>query len=89
MAPMTRIVTLFGKSLEVPEHANYILFDVLPDLGDAREFGVAGQIRIVERQLREIHHDPEDLGKDILRIPEQVARSVGRFADHPQRRKRP
>jgi hypothetical protein len=78
MVRMIRIVTLFGKSLRVPQHANYLLFDVLPDLGDAREFGLAGQVRLIDRQVKEIHHDPEALGKDILRVPEQVARSLGR-----------
>jgi hypothetical protein len=85
---MYRIVTLFGKVLDpVRGGSPYVVLDVLPDLGDAREFGIAGQVRLVNRQISEIHYDPGANGKDIVRLPEQVARSLGKQQPPPKRRR--
>lgn len=76
----TRIVTLFGKLLRSRQSGVTIL-DVDGALGHAREFGLAGQIRLLDRQVLEAHYDPgaadgSNQGKDIVRIPEHVARSL-------------
>lgn len=88
MVRMFRVVTLFGKVLEPEKWLPFYVIDVLPDLGDAKEFGLAGQVRIHRRQLAgEPHLDPGSNGKDIVRVPEHVARSVGKPSTSERKRK--
>lgn len=80
---MYRIVTLFGKVIEPEKWLPFYVLDVLPDLGDAKEFALAGQVKIHRRQVYEFHSDPGTNGKDIVRLREHIARSLGKPPDAP------
>jgi hypothetical protein len=58
-----------------------IVLDVQPTMGDAAEFKIAGQVRVLERQCIEFNHG----GKyyDVITLPEQVAKNLGKDPDEP------
>ena len=66
---MRRSITLFGKILD-SSHSGYIVLDVEPLLGDAAEFGLAGQITVLERQCIEAKCTAD---RDLIRIPAHIA----------------
>lgn len=75
-----RTITLFGKILD-SQHTGRTVLDVEPQLGDAAEFGLAGQISLLDRQIID---SVVTSGRDVLRIPEHVASDIG----HRPRRKK-
>lgn len=76
---MNRSITLFGKMLD-SSHSGHVVLDVEPHLGDAAEFGLAGQISVLKRQCIETTCTAD---RDLIRIPEHVAESL-----RPQPKKR-
>lgn len=83
---MRRVVTLFGNILRSNVPSTFV-FDVAPELGDAKEFGLAGQIALARRQCLEIIETPDLHGKDIVRIPEHIA-ALKAEASGPREKKR-
>lgn len=75
-----RQITLFGKILQ-SSHTGRTVLDVEPNLGDAKEFNLAGQISILDRQITDCTRTS---GHDLVRIPEQIATDLSR---KPRRRK--
>lgn len=86
---MRRIVTLFGTLLpEQDEYPrNWIVLDVDPDLGDAKEFGLFGQIAFLPRQCIEYHEAQMAGERSIVRIPEHIAQLKSELAGNVRQRK--
>lgn len=78
-----RRVTLVGKVLDSQEPGILIL-DVQPSMGDAPEFRIAGQVRVLERQCVEFNHGGT---YDVITLPEHIAASLGKPPDRPKRRR--
>ncbi len=68
----TRIVTFFGKLLD-SRYSGRTILDVESRMGDAAEFGLAGQISVLDRQITEASYGQR---WDLIRMPEHVARDI-------------
>lgn len=80
-----RVVILFGKLLDSKKDG-YVVLDVDPDLGDAREFGLAGQVTFLRRQVIEDTYVSH--GRDVVRVPEHIARLKSELAGNVRKRKK-
>lgn len=83
-----RQVTLFGTLLESNAPGS-IVFDVAPQLGDAPEFSLAGQLTFLERQL--CSYTAVGHGRDVIIVPAHIAESKAECAGKrppPKRRNR-
>jgi hypothetical protein len=85
---MGRMITLFGTILEPTDNtpAGTFVLDVDSGLGDAAEFHLAGQISFNRRQCREIHEAKSRGERDIIRIPEHIARFKSELAGNVRKK---
>jgi hypothetical protein len=88
-----RVVSAIGKSsnagtvtfLKSNREPGVTILDVQPSMGDAKQFGIAGQVRLLDRQCLEFSSGGP---YDVITLPERVARSLGKPPDKPKRRPR-
>jgi hypothetical protein len=89
---MRRIVTLFGTILPEDQRQSRgnIVLDVDPDLGDAKEFGLAGQITLLPRQCFSPIYEAKSKGeRSHIRIPEHIAQALSEnTVAHKKKRRR-
>jgi len=87
---MASAVVLFGSLLESAD-SRAIVFDVEPRMGNAPEYGLAGQVTLPKRQCLAVVEAKVPNGYDLIRLPEQVAAALARQVGNvsAQRRKRP
>lgn len=78
-------IMLIGNILDSSGSGQTVL-DIMPQLGDAKEFALAGQVTLLDRQILSTNR----AGRfDVVRIPAQVARALkNRPPSPPRKRKR-
>ena len=76
-----RKVLLYGHILgESKKEPGVTIIEVDPMRGHAKEFGIAGQVRVLDRQCIEFNRGGTC---DVIALPEHVARSLSKRANEP------
>lgn len=77
-------IMLIGNILDSSGSGRTVL-DVMPELGDAKEFGLAGQFTLLDKQILSANRGGRF---DVIRIPAHVARALKMRPSTPQPPKR-